>query len=122
MNSASPRTTTAKPANRKAPRGPPRREERKSRKHQQPACQKEEKTRDFHGFSVNSPSRQTGVCPKYHNGNRAHGESLRTSWDFLIHKFYVGHKNFEFPFRKIRCEDRKTGPRMSWLVARNLKI
>ena len=43
-------------------------------------------------------------------------------WDFLIQKLYVRYKNFEFPFLYQRCEYRKTGPRLSWLVARNLKI
>ena len=47
---------------------------------------------------------------------------LRLPLNILIQKVYVCHKNFEFPFALQRCEYSRTGPRMSRLVARNLKI
>jgi hypothetical protein len=48
--------------------------------------------------------------------------TLGNPWDFLIQKVYFIHKNFEFPFGGQRCEYKKTGPCLSRLVARILKI
>jgi len=45
----------------------------------------------------------------------------RLPFNILIQKVYDSHKNFEFLFALQRCEYRRTGPRMSWFVARNLK-